>query len=212
MRKVLVIGAHGQTGQQVINRLEDSTMIPVAGVRHNEQIEEFQKQGVEARLVDVRKGVNDIVTQLNEIDAIVFTAGGGMMIDLDGKVKAAQAAEKAGIKRFILISAGGIEHFHEDNRLEWMNQYEEYSAAMYYGDMFVLNSNLDYTIIRPEQLTNEPAVGKISIGHDLPHNEITRADVADVAVSSLENDQTIKQAFDIGGGNEPIKEALETLK
>lgn len=135
-----------------------------------------------------------------------------MMIDLDGKVKAAQAADKAGIKRFVLVSAGGIEHFHDDNRLEWMNQYEEYSAAMYYGDMFVLNSNLDYTIIRPEQLTNEAAKGQISIGHNLPHNNITRADVTDVVVASLENNQTIKQAFDIGDGSVPIIEALKELK
>ncbi|WP_119317582.1 SDR family oxidoreductase [Companilactobacillus formosensis] len=212
MKKILVIGAHGQTGQQVIKSLEQSEMIPVAGVRRAEQIEEFQRHGVEARLVDVRKRVSDIATQLKEIDAIVFTAGGGMMIDLDGKVKAAQAAEKAGVKRFVLVSAGGIEHFHDENRLEWMNQYEEYSAAMYYGDMFVLNSNLDYTIIHPEQLTNEPAKGQISIGHNLPHNNITRADVANVVVASLENNQTIKQAFDIGDGTISINEALKELK
>lgn len=135
-----------------------------------------------------------------------------MMIDLDGKVKAAQAAEKAGVKRFILVSAGGIENFHHDDRLEWMNQYEEYSAAMYYGDMFVLNSKLDYTIVRPEHLTNDAATGQISLGHNLPHNDITRADVADVVVNSLENDQTIKQAFDIGDGTTPIKDALKNLK
>lgn len=212
MKRILVIGAHGKTGQQVINKLQDTSMIPVAGVRIDSQIKEFNDQGVEARLVDVKQTVADIAKQLNDIDAIVFSAGGGMMVDLDGKVKAAQAAQKAGTKRFVLVSAGGIQHFHDSERLEWMNEYEEYSAAMYYGDMFVLNSDLDYTIIRPEHLTNDSGTGKIKIGSYLPHDDITREDVAAVVVASLQNDQTIRRAFDIENGTELIADSINSLK
>jgi len=212
MKRVLVIGAHGKTGHHIINKLQNNSMIPVAGVRTNTQVDEFKKDGIEARLVDVRQTVDEIYGQLTDIDAIIFSAGGGMMIDLDGKVKAAQAAKKANIKRFVLVSAGGIQHFHDSDRLEWMNEYEEYSAAMYYGDMFVLNSDLDYTIIRPEHLTNDTGTGKINLGDYLPHNDITREDVAEVVVASLQNDKTIKKAFDIENGTTLISDAINSLK
>jgi len=212
MKRVLVIGAHGKTGHHIINKLQNNSMIPVAGVRTNTQVDEFKKDGIEARLVDVRQTVDEIYGQLTDIDAIIFSAGGGMMIDLDGKVKAAQAAKKANIKRFVLVSAGGIQHFHDSDRLEWMNEYEEYSAAMYYGDMFVLNSDLDYTIIRPEHLTDDKGTGKINLGSYLPHNDISREDVAEVVVASLQNDKTIKKAFDIENGTTLISDAINSLK
>ncbi len=212
MKRVLVIGAHGKTGHHIINKLQNNSMIPVAGVRTNTQVDEFKKDGIEARLVDVRQTVDEIYGQLTDIDAIIFSAGGGMMIDLDGKVKAAQAAKKANIKRFVLVSAGGIQHFHDSDRLEWMNEYEEYSAAMYYGDMFVLNSDLDYTIIRPEHLTDDAGTGKINLGSYLPHNDISREDVAEVVVASLQNDKTIKKAFDIENGTTLISDAINSLK
>lgn len=211
---ILVVGANGATGRQVVRKLQESSQYtPIAGVRKQEQVEEFKSQGVDARLVDVRETVTQIVEKLSGIDAIVFTAGGGssMLVDLDGKVKTAKAAEQAGVKRFILISAGGIHHFHDDDRLEWMNDYEEYSAAMHYSDLWVEHSNLDYTIIRPGHLSNEAGTGMIQIGEYLPHKNITREDVALVVIASLQNERTIRKAFDIIGGNISIEEALSSL-
>lgn len=213
MKNILVIGAHGQTGQQVVNQLVDNNnMKPIAGVRDEKQIAEFKKAGVDARLVDVRKSVDEIKAQLNDIDAIVITIGGGWMVDLDGKVKVYQAAEQAGIKRVVLVSAGAIQHFHDDKQLPWMNEWEEYSAAMYYADMILLHSKLDYTIVRPENLTNDAGTGKVTIGNYLPHNYTSRANVASTIIASLEDDATIGKAFDVEDGDTPVKEALEEFK
>ncbi len=212
MKNILVIGAHGQTGQQVVSQLvNNDNMTPIAGVRSQAQVDEFTKKGIDARLVDVRQSVNEIKAQLNGIDAIVITIGGGLMVDLDGKVKVYQAAEQAGIKRIVLVSAGAIEHFHDDKQLPWMKEWEEYSAAMYYADMILLHSKLDYTIIRPENLTNEAATGKVTIGDYLPHNYTSRANVAAVIVASLENDMTIRKAFDVEDGDTPIEKAIDNL-
>lgn len=211
---ILVVGANGGTGRQVVRKLQESSQYnPIAGVRKPEQIEEFKSQGVEARLVDVRETVAQIVEKLSSIDAVVFTAGGSpsVLVDLDGKVKTAKAAEQAGVKRFILISAGGIHHFHDEDRLEWVNDYEEYAAAMHYSDLLIEHSNLDYTIIRPGHLSNESGKGKIQIGEYLPHKIITREDVASVTIASLQNKQTIGKAFDVIGGNISIDEALSSL-
>lgn len=211
---ILVIGATGGVGRQVIKKLKESAKYkPIAGVRKQEQIDQFEKGGVQARLVDVRQTVTQIAEQLDNVDAVVFTAGGGssMLVDLDGKVKATKAAEQVGVKRFILISAGGIHHFHDDNRLEWMNNYEEYSAAMYYSDIWVEHSALDYTIIRPGHLSNEAGTGHVQVGEYLPHENITREDVAEVVVAVLDNEQTFGQAFDVINGDSPIKEAVNQV-
>lgn len=212
MKNILIVGAHGQTGQEVVKHLKNSsTMNPVAGVRNQAEVDEFMKSGINARLVDVRKTVKEIKARLTDIDAIVITIGGGWMVDLDGKVKLYQAAEQAGIKRVILVSAGAIEYFHDEKRLPWMNEWEEYSAAMYYADMILQHTTLDYTIIRPENLTNESETGKITIGDYLPHNYTSRANLASVIIGCLENDKTIKKAFDVEDGDTPVKEALKAL-
>ncbi|MBB1069950.1 SDR family oxidoreductase [Limosilactobacillus sp. RRLNB_1_1] len=212
MKNVLVVGAHGQTGRQVVAQLkENANFTPIAGVRSQSQVNKFTKQGVEARLVDVRQSVAQIKQSLNNIDAIVISIAGGWMIDLDGKVKLYQAAEQAGIKRVILVSAGAIQHFHDEKKLDWMSQWEEYSAAMYYADLFLLQSSLDYTIVRPENLTNEPKTGKVTIGDYLPHNYTSRANVAAIIIASLENDNTIRKAFDVEDGDTPISQAIREI-
>lgn len=212
MKNILVIGAHGGTGSEVVKALNKSdSFTPIAAVRSMDQVKAFENEGIEARYLDLQESVSQIASAMDNIDAVVFAAGGGWMVDLDGKVKAAQAAEKRNIKRFMLISAGGIQHFHDDNHLPWMDEWKEYSAAMYYGDMYILNSNLDFTIIRPENLTNESGIGKVTLGQNLPHKYSSRANVAATVVASLENDNTIKKAFDMMDGDTPVNEAVENI-
>ncbi|HJE45777.1 NAD(P)-binding oxidoreductase [Levilactobacillus namurensis] len=205
-----MIGAQGRIGKLVVEKLLKTDLVPIAGVHH--QVEEADTAAVESRVIDVQGTVTAIQQQLSGVDAIVFTAGGGMLIDLDGKVKVAQAAEKAGVSRFVLVSAGGIQHFHDDQRLAWMDEFEEYSASMYYSDMFILNSRLDYTIIRPEHLIDTPGNGLVRLGEYLPHHNVSRANVAELVVASLLDPRTIGQAFDVEDGQTPIADALATLE
>lgn len=210
---ILVIGAHGQTGQQVVKKLQaDTQLTPIAGVRKKEQMEDFENTGISTRLVDVTGTVDQIAAQINGVDGIVVTVGGSaMLVDLDGKIKVMEAAEKVGVKRLVLVSAGGIQYFHESDRLNWMNDYEEYSAAMYYADLLVGQSQLDYTIVRPGQLSNEAATGKVQTGDYLPHEVITREDLASVIVEVLKNDQTIGKAFDVLNGETAITAAIREI-
>src|SRR5699024_7241301 len=212
---VLIIGANGQIGRHVVKKLQDSREHnPIAMVRKEEQKAEFEAKGVKTALVDLEGDIDDIASAAEDADAIVFTAGSGghtgadktMMIDFDGAIKSMEAAKKAGVNRFVIVSAIGVHH-----RDKWMSSAAYYSAAKYYADVWLENSGLDYTIIRPGGLTNEQGTGKIKAATDLERGQIPREDVATTIVSSLENDRTIGKAFDMISGETPIEDALKTL-
>lgn len=213
--KVLVIGAHGNIGQKIVQLLVNSGNQVVAGVRKTEQFKDFDST-VETIKFDLEALPNQLATLMVGIDAIIFTAGSGgktgadktMLVDLDGAVKSMQAAEIAGIKRFILISA-----LYTDDRTKWLGEMRPYYAAKYYADQWLINqTNLNYTIIRPGRLTDDTGTGKISltVTEDIP-GAIARMDVAQTVVDSLQESKTEEKIFNIINGDTEIKTAINEL-
>lgn len=212
---VLIIGANGQIGQYVVRKIQGSSKHnAIAMVRKEEQQAKFEEQGVQTALVDLEGSIETIASAARVADAVVFTAGSGghtgadktMMIDLDGAIKSMEAAKQAGAKRFIIVSAIGVHH-----RGKWMGSASYYSAAKYYAGVWLEKSGLDYTIIRPGELTNDPGTGKIKVAVDLERGQIPREDVASTIVASLENNHTIGKAFDMIGGDMLIEKAIKTV-
>src|SRR5699024_5996922 len=108
-------------------------------------------------------------------------------IDLDGAIKSMIATEKAGIKRFIIVSALGT-----DNRAFWnQSGIRPYYVAKYYADQWLQHrTNLDYTIVRPGALTNDAPTGKITL--DTANSDttsISREDVAATVVAIVQQPQ-----------------------
>lgn len=110
--KGLVIGAHGQIGQQLVHILQKCKNCEViALLRWIEQEKAYQEQGITTAFVDLTKPQKQLEQVMQMVDIVVFSAGSGgktgadatMMIDLDGAVKAINAAEKTNIQRFIFI-------------------------------------------------------------------------------------------------------------
>jgi len=212
---VLIIGANGQIGQHVVSKLQSSKAHrAIAMVRKEEQRARFEEQGAQTILVDLEGSIEHIARAAKEADAIVFTAGSGghtgadktMMIDLDGAIKSMEAAKLAGVRRFVIVSAIGVHH-----REKWMESAPYYSAAKHYADVWLTQSGLDYTILRPGRLTNEAGTGKVTAAVDLDPGSIPREDVASTIVASLENPHTIGKAFDLVSGDTSIEEALRSL-
>lgn len=213
--KILVIGANGQIGQHVVQLLEkDENHSAKAMIRKEEQAPALEQWGAETVIADLEGSVEDIAAAAAGCEAIVFTAGSGghtgadktLLIDLDGAVKAMEAAEQADIQRFILVSA-----MYADQREKWPEEIKPYYVAKHFADRILMNSNLDYTIIRPGGLVNEEATGGIQIGEDASRRTIPRADVAAIVVSALNEPTTIRRAFDVTSGNMPISLALQRL-
>ncbi|QFT88635.1 putative sugar epimerase YhfK [Bacillus sp. THAF10] len=210
--KVTVVGANGQIGKQLVHFLKTEGHTPIAMIRKQEQADEFSNDGVESVVADLEGTVDEIKEAVNGSDAIVFAAGSGgstgsdktLLIDLDGAVKAMEAAEQAGIKRFVMVSA-----LQANNRENWNEALRPYYVAKHYADKMLIESQLDYTIVRPGGLLNDPGTGKVKVGEKLERGSISREDVAKVLVEVLDAKNTYRKSFDLVSGDTEIKDEIK---
>jgi uncharacterized protein YbjT (DUF2867 family) len=212
---ILIVGANGQIGNQLAHLIKDDGQHTVrAMIRKKEQAESFESKGIQTVLANLEDSVENLAKAIEGSDAICFTAGSGgstghdktLLIDLDGAVKMMEAAEKVGVKRFILVSA-----LQANNRENWSEEIKPYYVAKHYADRLLESSNLTYTIIRPGGLLNEPGNGNVRVGDTIKNGTIPREDVARTILASLTNETTYNRSFDLISGDTSIENALENL-
>lgn len=210
---VLVVGANGNTGKQIVNLLLENDHEVRAMVRAPEQAEEFSKMGAKPVIADLEQDVNFAV---EGCDAVIFAAGSGpdtgeektLSVDRDGAIKLIKACEQNAVNRFVMLSSIGA-----DNPEEGPSKLQTYLKAKADADEKLKKSNLNYTIIRPGRLSDNEMTGKISADKklDKKEGEISRADVASTIVASLLNENTYRKTFEILSGEQSIGVALATL-
>ncbi|ATH94604.1 SDR family oxidoreductase [Bacillus glycinifermentans] len=213
--KVFIVGANGQIGKHLTSMLKESSEHQVrAMVRSEEQAETLKRSGIETALANLEGTVHEIAEAAKGCDAIVFTAGSGgktgadktLLVDLDGAAKTIEAAEKAGIQRFIMISV--LQAHHREN---WNEAIKPYFVAKHYADKILERSSLTYTIIRPGGLLNEPGTGKIKAAENLERGTIPREDVAATVAAALSEERTFRRSFDLLSGETAIAEAIKAI-
>lgn len=213
--KTLVIGANGKIGQHLVRLLVEHPEHTVkAMVRKPEQLPFFEDLQAEAVVASLEGSVEELQRAMAGCDAVVFTAGSGastgadktLTVDLDGAAKAVEAAELAGIGRFIMVSA-----LRADDRSHWTKDMTPYYIAKYHADRILQSSSLSYTIVRPGLLTDEPATGQIAAAGKLEPGSISREDVAAVIVACLESAELTDKVFELTSGDSQIEDALKTI-
>jgi uncharacterized protein YbjT (DUF2867 family) len=121
-------------------------------------------------------------------------------------VKLIDAAKANGIARYLIVSAIGA------GRAELpdgpMRPYYEAKAE---ADRRVEESGLDWTIVRPGRLTDDPGTGRITAGTEIGYGEVTRDDVAATLVAALDAQNTVGKAFDLLNGDTPVEDAVRSL-
>jgi len=209
--KITVVGASGQIARHLHPILIKNGHLVRGIIRKKEQRSELEKLGVEPVLCDIEKEV-DISKQIGQVDAVVFAAGAGpgsgasrkWTVDRDGAIKLIRACSENGIQRYVMISAMGLE---EPRGNEVFQVYQKAKAE---ADEALLNSGLNYTIIKPGRLTNDSGTGKIKAGN-LEGGEIPREDVAAVVAASFEEENVYYKSFDLLSGEESVESALKSL-
>ncbi|AVK63560.1 short-chain dehydrogenase [Lactobacillus sp. CBA3606] len=210
--KVFIIGAHGQIGKKIVSKLVAQGDQVFAGIRNPDQAEAFEDAGAQPVKFDLLAQPAELATAFAGMDAVVFAAGSGgktgydmtLMIDLDGAVKSMQAAELAGVQRYLIISA----EFAAD-REKWTANLKPYYVAKYYADDWLKNrTQLDYTILQPGGLVNDAGTGKVTVNPGVG-GEITRDYVATFAVKALATPATIGQTITLINGDTEITTAVK---
>ena len=215
--KVLVAGAHGKTARRLVRMLVDDGHEVRGLVRKKEQMPDVEADGAEPVLVDLEEqeaesGVGEAV---EGCDAIVFAAGAGPgsgaarkeTMDYGGAAKLIEAAQKRGVRRYLMLSSMGA-----GNPEGGSEAMQPYLFAKARADERLVESGLDYTIIRPGGLTNEEGTGRVEAAQSLGRRgEISRDDVARTFADALEMRNTYGKTFEILAGDTPIREALERL-
>jgi nucleoside-diphosphate-sugar epimerase len=214
MDRIAIVGGHGQVARHLIHVLRRSEHTPVALVRREEYREELESQGAEVRLLDIeQQDAAAFAEAFAGCSAVVFAAGGGpdgnierkRTVDLEGSLKSIEGAKRAGISRFVQISAIGVDDpLPEDTAPVW----KAYVEAKRDADVALRESGLDWTILRPGRLTDDPATGEVELGGDVERSDVTRADVAAVAAAVLDVPGSAGHQWNLVNGTTPVAEAV----
>jgi uncharacterized protein YbjT (DUF2867 family) len=214
--KVAIAGGHGTVARILEQLLVQRGDQPIGLIRNPDHADDLRKFGAEPVLCDLEQAdPKQVAEAAAGSDAVVFAAGAGpgsgaerkRTMDLGGALKLIDAAKSEGIRRYLMVSSMGA----ADPPPEGGGTFGEYLHAKAEADRALMASGLDYTIVRPGRLTDDPGTGRVTVAPRLDRGEISRADVAAVLLGCVDMENTIGRDLDLVAGETPIEEALAGL-
>ena len=216
MKKVFIVGGSGKIARHLAQQLSKQGHTPLSLYRHAEQADELTALGATPVHGDLLQLDVDTLSQLmTGSDVIVFSAGAGgkggpemtNAIDGLGLELAVAAAKKAGVRRFILVSA-----FPEAGRgTEISEHFENYMLVKKLADVHLAETDLDWVILRPGTLLDSPGTGKVRAGLAIPYGTIAREDVAAALLEIIERPTIKRVIIELTQGDTPAAEAMQQI-
>jgi uncharacterized protein YbjT (DUF2867 family) len=218
--RVVIAGAHGKIGMRLGRRLADRGDAVVGVVRNPAHAADLEAIGVEPVVLDLEAAsVDDVAAALDGADAVVFSAGAGPgsgvarkdTVDRAAAVLLADAAERAGVRRYLLVSSIGVEGVRGHTTGPDDEVFHAYLVAKLAAEDDVRARPLDWTVLRPGHLTDDPGTGRVRLAPSVPRGDVTRDDVAAVLVELLDRPGTSGLVLTLVGGETPIPDAVEAV-
>jgi uncharacterized protein YbjT (DUF2867 family) len=219
--RVVIAGGHGQIARR-LGRLLTARGDSVAGiVRNADHAPDLEADGVEPVVLDLEQaGVEDVARVLEGADAVVFAAGAGPgsgearkhTVDHGAAVLLADAAERAGVRPYVLVSSMGVEQARQGTPAGMDPVFAVYlQAKLRAEDQILPRPALDVVIVRPGRLTDDPGTGRVTLGHGLGRGDVPRDDVAAVLAAILAAGKK-DDVVELIGGDTPIDDAVAALE
>ncbi|GGG54225.1 NAD-dependent dehydratase [Kocuria dechangensis] len=214
MSHVTIIGGHGKVALILAQLLQTGGNDVTSIFRNPDHTDDVESTGATAVVADVEKlSVDEIAELLRGQDAVVWSAGAGggspertWAVDREAAIRAIDAAEKAGVKRFVMVSYLGAG---QDHGVPEDDPFHTYAQAKADADDHLRASGLDWTIVGPGALTLDEATGKIDVGGRSDGDRSTsRANVALVVSAVLDDPSTIGKTIEFSDGATLISEAI----
>jgi uncharacterized protein YbjT (DUF2867 family) len=223
MSRIVIVGGHGKVALHLARTLterSDADNQVTSVFRNPDHADDVSVTGARPVVADIENLNTDALADLLAgHDAVVFSAGAGggdpartYAVDRDAAIRVIDAAGRAGVRRFVMVSYFGAG---PDHGVSQDNSFFAYAEAKAAADAHLRASDLNWTVLGPGRLTMEPATGRITVGTDVSREGsetrgVSREDVALVAAAVLNDDSTIHRTIDFNNGDLPIPEALST--
>jgi uncharacterized protein YbjT (DUF2867 family) len=211
---VVIAGGHGKVAMRLERLLAERGDRVRGLIRKPEQSGDLEAIGAEPVVCDMERE-DDLSPYVEGADAVVFAAGAGpgsgperkRTVDLGAAVKLMEACQDKGVSRYVIVSSIGAHD--PKSGPEQMRPYLEAKAE---ADRALMASELEWTVVRPGSLTDDPGTGRVEATHDMERRgPIPRDDVAAVLAGCLAEPSTVGKVFVVVAGETPVEEALRAL-
>ncbi|WP_020143487.1 NAD(P)-dependent oxidoreductase [Terracoccus sp. 273MFTsu3.1] len=216
MSRVILIGGHGKVALLAAPLLVSDGHDVTSVVRNPDHVADVEATGATAAVLDVEHATTEQIGDLvRGSDVVVWSAGAGggspertYAVDRDAAIRSMDAAEQAGVGRYVMVSYFGAGPDHGVPEDDGFYAYAEAKAA---ADEHLQGTDLAWTILRPSGLTTDAATGHIETGAGVQAGKVSRDNVAHVIRAVVEHpDTTARRILPFNDGYRPIDEVIGT--
>ncbi|WBC16015.1 NAD(P)H-binding protein [Micromonospora sp. WMMA1998] len=215
--RVVIAGGHGKIAKLLERELAGRGDTALGLIRNPEHEAALRAAGARPLVCDLEHtDVDALASHLAGADAVVFAAGAGPgsgadrkdTVDRGAAVLLADAAVRAGVRRYLLVSSMGV----DDPPAAGTDEvWAAYLRAKKAAEDEVTARDLDVTVLRPGRLTDDEPAGRITLARHVDAGAVSRADVARVLLALLYAPGTAGHTVELVGGDTPIAEAVGAL-
>ncbi|MCE6997038.1 SDR family oxidoreductase [Saccharothrix sp. S26] len=209
--RVVIAGGHGKIALRVERLLAargDSATALVRNPDHHADV--LDAGGVPVHCDLEATDVASVAELMTGAGAAIFAAGAGPgsgvarkdTVDRAAAALFAEAAQRAGVRRFVQISTTGI------GRTTGDEVFDAYLAAKGAAEDDLRDRDLDWTILRPGRLTDDEPTGLVELSETPLRGSVPRGDVAAVVVALLNRPGTARRTYELISGETPIADAF----
>ncbi len=213
---VVIAGGHGQIALQLAALLAGRGDVVTSVVRNPDHRADVEKAGAAVAVLDLESAsVAELATHLKGADAVVFAAGAGPgssterkdTVDRAAAVLLADAAAQAGVARYLLVSSTGVDSAPAEGTDE---VWAAYLRAKKAAEDAIRATSLEWTILRPGRLTDDPANAKVLLAEPpVARGDVTRGDTAAVLAALLDAPHTVGKVLELREGDVDILKAVQ---
>ncbi|ATZ25075.1 putative sugar epimerase YhfK [Streptomyces lavendulae subsp. lavendulae] len=214
--RIVIAGGHGQIALR-LEPLLAARGYEVAGIiRDPEQGGDLRAAGAEPVLCDLESAsVEHVAGILQGADVAVFAAGAGPgsgaerkdTVDRAAAVLFADAAERARVRRFLMVSSMGADARHDGGEV-----FDFYLRAKGEADDHLRTRlGLEWTILRPGALTDDAGTGLVRLEARTGPGSVPREDVAAMLAELVDTPATAGLTLELVSGSTPVSVAVKDV-
>ena len=184
-------------------------------VRNPDHQAEVERTGAHPVVLDLEAAsLAELADHLVGADAVVFAAGAGPgsgaarkdTVDRAAAVLLADAARQTGVRRYLLVSSTGVDAPPEPGADE---VWAAYLRAKKAAEEAIRESDLEWTILRPGALTDDPGTGRVLLAPPpVERGPVTRDDTAAVLAALLDAPGSAGKVLELRAGEDELLTAV----